>query len=361
MILPPLVSGEDVPLVPKNATGRPWLSILIPVYNVLPWLEDCLSSVFSQIEGDEGIELILLDDRSTDGSAELAEALIASHGGRARLLHHAENRGLSAARNSMADAAAGDYVWFLDSDDALLPGAIGALREIVEGCRPDVVLCDYACSGGKVHATFEGPARQFRLGTEALVAGIFSRRRLHAWSRVWKREVLEGVRFPEGVYFEDMATIPWLLLRAESYYYAAQPWVFYRSRPGSILAQVRADCDYRRDDELAGAMAGFREELVRVLPGVSQETRRLVALFLAREYVKLGKRLLRVRRRQRVLHLLRGDLSRYRKKMEAASPLPFAEIAACHARKGELVRWAALCFFLALSRHMWRLVPGAAH
>jgi glycosyltransferase involved in cell wall biosynthesis len=355
----PVILSKDTPLS-ANATGRPWLSILIPVYNVLPYLEDCLSSVFSQSGDDGGIELILLDDRSTDGSADLAEALIARHGGGARLLRHADNRGLSAARNSMIEEAGGDYVWFLDSDDAILPGGIAALRDIVGSCRPDVVLCDYVRDDEKICATFDGPVRQFQLGTEALVAGVFARRRLHAWSRVWKCEVLDGVRFPEGVYFEDMATIPRLMLNARSYYYAAQPWIYYRSRPGSILAEIRADFDYRRNDELADALAGFREDLIRAIPDVSMETRRLVALFLAREYVKLAKRLMRVHRRQRSLHLLRGDLNRYREKMEGASPLPFAQIAARHARDGQMVRWAALRFFMALSQRSGWLIRKPA-
>lgn len=110
---------------------QPWLSVLIPIYNVRPFLEDCVQSVLEQIDDKPGIELILVDDKSTDGSADICRHMLRGSGANVRLLHHAENEGVSAARNTLLAAARGDYIWFIDSDDKMLPGSIDALHAIV--------------------------------------------------------------------------------------------------------------------------------------------------------------------------------------------------------------------------------------
>lgn len=119
----------------------PWLSVLIPVYNVEAYLAECVESVMAQ--AGEGVEVLLLDDGSPDGSWALMQALSGRWPGRLWLLQHERNGGLSAARNTLIDAAQGEYLWFLDSDDKLLPGAIDALRAIVRQHAPDLVLCDF--------------------------------------------------------------------------------------------------------------------------------------------------------------------------------------------------------------------------
>ena len=122
-------------------TNAPWLSILLPVYNVEPYLRECVESIASQ--ADDGVEIMLVDDVSTDGSRSLLHTLQGELKGRLRLLQHQVNGGLSAARNTMLEAATGEYVWFLDSDDVLAPGAIADLKSVVERDRPDFVMCDF--------------------------------------------------------------------------------------------------------------------------------------------------------------------------------------------------------------------------
>jgi glycosyltransferase involved in cell wall biosynthesis len=332
--------------------GRPWLSILVPFYNVLPYLEECLSSIIEQMDGDSGIELILIDDKSTDGSAELCAELIAEARCNVRMMHHAENRGMSAARNSLLEAAAGDYLWFVDSDDKLLPGSVAALRDIVRSSRPDVVLCDYLRGDGVPIAAFAGPVGKLDDNIETLIAGTFANRRLHIWSRVWNRSLFaSGIRFPEGVCFEDIATVPWLMLRAKSYFYSAQPWVYYRSRPGSIIAQISRvprQFDVRRNDDLASALNGFHYDLAHAIPGVKRETEALLGRFISREFFKLSRRLVRSRQ-YADLAALRVLIARYRGMMEGNSPVPFSRIAVRYLLKGQIVRAAELWLALALA------------
>src|SRR5690606_4751384 len=131
--------------LPFHMTGtivssEPWLSVLVPVYRVEAYLERCVESVVRQ--GLDGIEVLLLDDASPDRSGEIAAMLQERHPGSVRVFTHSVNRGLSAARNSLLAQARGQYIWFPDSDDELLPNAIAGLRRMVVASAPDLVLCD---------------------------------------------------------------------------------------------------------------------------------------------------------------------------------------------------------------------------
>lgn len=227
-----------------------WLSILVPVYNVQPYLRECLASVIEQTEGDAGIQILVLDDCSSDGCWALLQELARHWPGRLQLLQHAHNAGLSAARNTLIDAAQGEYLWFLDSDDKLLPGAIAGLRSTVEAHAPDMVLCDFSVwrerlrlkhwlRGERHRHSFDGPARQLVHDRCRLLAGMLSMGQLHAWSKISRRALwAHDLRFPPGRYFEDMATMPLVALRAESFYYEPRPWVAYRQRGSSILSSM---------------------------------------------------------------------------------------------------------------------------
>ena len=226
----------------------PWLSVLIPVYNVRDYLHECLASVVDQLGDDRSVQILILDDCSTDGSWVLMQELAQRWPGRLQLLRHERNGGLSAARNTLIQAARGDYLWFLDSDDKLLPGAISGLRAIVHASAPDVVLCDFAVwrerprlkhrlRGARHRHSFNGPSRRLVRGGCLLLAAMLSTGELHAWSKISRRALWrDDLRFPVGHYFEDMTTMPLMALRADSFYYEPVPWVAYRQRPGSIMA-----------------------------------------------------------------------------------------------------------------------------
>ena len=89
-------------------SADPWLSILLPVFNVEPYLRECVESIVQQC--DEHVEIVLLDDCATDGSADLMRTLQSEWPGRLTLMKHERNRGLSAARNTMLAAAKGHVI-----------------------------------------------------------------------------------------------------------------------------------------------------------------------------------------------------------------------------------------------------------
>jgi glycosyltransferase involved in cell wall biosynthesis len=189
-----------------------------------------------QLDDDAGVQIIMLDDVSTDGSRAIAESLCKAYPKHLKLIYHNANQGLSAARNSLLEAAEGAHIWFVDSDDYLLPGAISGLRTILEKHNPDLILCDYRRNHFVKRRSFYGPTRQVSCDIGQLVTGVFKSRKMYSWIKISRRSMWDdGLRFPVGRIFEDIATTPWLLLRARNYYYVPSPWIFYRRRAGSIM------------------------------------------------------------------------------------------------------------------------------
>lgn len=109
------------------------VSIIIPIYNVEKYIEECLQSVASQTAQDD-VECILVNDCGTDNSVAIAEDFVRKYSGSIKflILHHEHNRGLSAARNTGIIQAKGDYVFFLDSDDKLFPNSISDLLKVAD-------------------------------------------------------------------------------------------------------------------------------------------------------------------------------------------------------------------------------------
>lgn len=116
------------------------VSIIIPVYNVAPYVEDCLRSVMRQSYTGP-IECLIVDDCGTDESLPIAERMIVEYDGpiRFEILHHEHNRGLSAARNTGMEKVMGDYVVFLDSDDEISNDCLEKMMSVVQE-NPEVEL-----------------------------------------------------------------------------------------------------------------------------------------------------------------------------------------------------------------------------
>lgn len=199
------------------------LSIIIPVYNTCEWLEKCVLSCL----GDDA-EVIIVNDGSTDGSPALAGKLAERYPGITVLSQ--ENAGLSTARNAGLRIARGDYVWFVDSDDSLTEGSVAWACAAVKEHR-----CDYVSVAARNYAA--GPLRNV-LPEGAGPGEVFlSRRWLDcATMYIWRRAFLQekGLRFMEGVFFEDSELVPKALYLAESCYVSNRPSYDVLVREGSI-------------------------------------------------------------------------------------------------------------------------------
>lgn len=317
---------------------NPWLSILIPVYNVAPYVSDCLRSILHQV--DSGVEIIALDDCSTDQSLALLQEIAANSPHPILVLKNTENRGLSAARNRLLDAARGDYIWFIDSDDLLAANAINALAQKIRTHRPDLVLCDFS-----VLRTEKRFKHQFRDETHIrtfpetgqvlmsdpikLFEGIFQKRKLHIWSKISRRSLWgTDLRFPEGRLMEDIVVTPRLCLRVKTYLHVNKPWVIYRQREGSILATP----SQKKINDMAISCNGILDLWLKEHPHLTEDARFRFAHFCVRTHIF-------VRRESRELPSAhRGDLRTYRAHFHAHIHWNKARMCWEYIRRGWLLR-----------------------
>lgn len=171
------------------------ISIIIPIYNVESYIEECLKSVASQTCLNQGVQVvcILVDDCGTDNSIAICEKFIQEYHGPIafKLLHHEHNRGLSAARNTGMDIAQGEYIFFLDSDDKITPECLEKLYAKALDTEADVTFGSYE--------TFGCENKQYITNGAPYVT---------AWNKLCKRIFLQQnhIQFIEGLIHEDC---PW--------------------------------------------------------------------------------------------------------------------------------------------------------
>ena len=213
------------------------LSIIVPVYNTAPWLKRCMDSVLKPDCGPE-VEIVAVNDGSTDDS----RAILAEYEGRFPELVRVidtPNGGLGHARNTGVEAARGDWLLFLDSDDWLSANAVQEMMTVLNAAAEtdDIVVFDLK------HVDGEGRELQYFRGTEReepfhfadFPAFLFSPH--NAVNKLWRRELFTGtgIRFPDRLWFEDLATMPRLYLHARGVIPVHSAWYCYYQRPGSIM------------------------------------------------------------------------------------------------------------------------------
>lgn len=209
--------------------STPLLSVIVPVYNVAPYLAQCLDSILSQSYTE--LEVLLVDDGSTDESGALCDAY-AQRDKRIRLIRQA-NAGLSAARNVAMEQMRGEFFFFVDSDDWLAPEALAQpMALLVAHPLVDVLELGYTevnCRTGEervVLAQGEELTGEEALGKLALLSGVTGM----AWGKIFRTATMGQLRFPVGRPYEDTPFVFEALMRAHHYRYMS--WLTYNYRVG---------------------------------------------------------------------------------------------------------------------------------
>ena len=216
----------------------PLVSVIIPVYNVRPYLREALDSVINQTYTN--LEIIVIDDGSTDGSGKICDQY-QKKDKRIRVIHQ-ENRGLSAARNAGLDVMNGQYVAFLDSDDAFMQNAIDVMLKKIVKLKADIAVCGYyICkTNSKMHT--EKCVDVFRVDNDIITSKEALNRLFSynlgfaAWNKLYNSILFKGVRFPNGCVYEDHILMPFLIKGTNRIATIDQPLVLYRKRPRSITS-----------------------------------------------------------------------------------------------------------------------------
>ena len=249
--------------------GPPLVSVVIPVWNVEPWLTECLDSALGQTLGD-GVEVIAVDDGSTDGSGRLLDAR-ATRDPRLRVVHQPNSGGPGGPRNTGLDLATGRFVFFLDGDDYLDPDALRRMVAMAERYGSDIVLGKpVGVDGRPVYRDTGLYRRNVGRADLALVFGSASALKL------FRRSMIDAahLRFPEGAAGGedgDFMTAAYLAARAVSVL-AEHDCYFVRRRPGSQT--TRTD---RRDD-LAAYIERIEANRIRPVAAAMGPGRRREAL-----------------------------------------------------------------------------------
>lgn len=181
---------------------RGMISVIVPVFNVELYLEKCIDSIINQTY--QNLEIILVDDGSTDRSGGICDAYVKKDG-RVRVCHKC-NGGLSSARNTGLDMAAGEYIGFVDSDDYIAPDMYESLCSFLSE-DVDLVCCGIVRTDKRGHRTVTGDAKHpVYLDHQQSVKELLLRRHLafSACDKLMKRTIIGELRFPQNRVCEDL-------------------------------------------------------------------------------------------------------------------------------------------------------------
>lgn len=215
------------------------LSIIIPVYKVERYIQNCISSIYSQDISENEFEVIIVNDGTPDKSIELISPIIGQKTN-AQIIHQ-KNQGLSIARNNGLKIAKGKYVWFIDSDDTLLPGAIKKILKVLNNHTEIDVIATILLQKKETNGVTKleyTPDFSVKTGREYMFQG----NHLGASQRyIIKREFLlnNNLSFMPNVYHEDGEFGHKMMYLAKTVYVMSEPVYCYLLRSSGSITSTR--------------------------------------------------------------------------------------------------------------------------
>ena len=211
------------------------VSIVVPIYNVEPFLLDCLISLSNQ--SYKNIEVLLIDDGSTDNSSAIAISF--SINDKRFKYFKKENGGLSSARNFGIDRVNGSWIMFVDSDDCVSPYFVEKMINLVKHTKTKLGVCLYRRfkDGQDIpnNFSFATKSGEFNIcSTCDLYLDIDSPLMMLAWNKIYSRDLFSNIRYPEGKIHEDLGTTYKIFDIVKSYAFLKEELYFYRINQNSI-------------------------------------------------------------------------------------------------------------------------------
>ncbi|ESK80294.1 glycosyltransferase [Lactococcus lactis] len=219
---------------------NPLISIIVPTYNVEKYIRTCIESILAQTY--RNIEVIIVNDGSTDQSLAVISDLICSHHN-VKVINQ-KNQGLSVARNTGIDVATGKYITFVDADDKIMPGFVSSLYQIADKTGADIVRGSFRDFNGNIPKAwvpdFNVPTN---CGTIVLDQFLSSNISFAVWSSIYRLDFINSnhIRFTPGILLEDGDFTTRAYMLAKLVATSPEPNYAYRiNRPGSILTTKNA-------------------------------------------------------------------------------------------------------------------------
>lgn len=214
------------------------VSVVVPIYNIDSYLDRCLSSIINQSFSD--FEVLCINDGSKDNSQSIVDKYVQKDSRFKSFIK--ENGGLSDARNYSIDHVNGEYIFFLDGDDYIEPNCLEELYKYALEYNQDLVMCGYN------EVNYDGTINNIVVKKTNLVYGSLSKNPdfLYdyphcAWNKLYSSRFFKelGIRYPKGLYYEDVGTTPLIYLEANNIAYINKPLINYVvNRPGNITTSV---------------------------------------------------------------------------------------------------------------------------
>lgn len=227
------------------------MSVIVPVYMVERYLSRCLDSIVRQTY--DNLEIILVDD----GSPDRCGAICDDYAGRDQriIVLHKENAGVSEARNRGLDIATGEYIMFVDSDDYVDKTIVAKLIEAMEDGDADITMCSGYdnCEGDIEERHYFDSNQEF--GNEEVMHLILKDKiGSQPWGKLFKKELFEGVLFPKGRLYEDVATLYLVFGKCLKYRYINLPLYYYTLNQSGISLS-------EKPNKIYGMFCSYRERL----------------------------------------------------------------------------------------------------
>lgn len=235
----------------------PLISVIVPIYNVGKYLNECLDSIKNQ--SYRNLEIIMVDDGSTDNSAEICKQYLTDDRFN---YYYKENGGQSSARNIALDIANGEYVAFIDSDDfvdaCLFEDAVMALQNNIA----DIIEFGYYIYGNTLHLKNINKRIDVDILKEYLLYGADV-----VWNKIYAAHLFSQLRFKEKIIYEDVDLLPSIFIKAETKINLNKSYYYYRQRNDSTVNKAfrkkNLDCFVAIDD-LISVISENRPDLLKL-------------------------------------------------------------------------------------------------
>ena len=214
------------------------VSLIVPVYNVESYLEECVDSLIHQTY--RNIEIVLIDDGCTDNSGKICDQY-RKRDKRISVIHK-EYGGVSDARNIGLSTATGDYIMFVDSDDFVAYNYVELMLTAIVSRQADLVCCGFSLTNeaGEITASVCNKVQAVISKEESLRLLIQDNNPIenYVWNKIYKRCLFDKEKFPVGRLYEDVATMYKIFIKCNTIVLISDKLYYYRLRTGSIVHKV---------------------------------------------------------------------------------------------------------------------------
>ncbi len=244
-------------MVPNGKLKSPMFSVIVPIYNVLHYLKAGLASLVHELTDD--LQVILIDDGSTDGSGAVLDEY-AKQFPQFEVVHQ-PNGGVAAARNRGLERARGEYILWLDPDDYVLPGWLGAIRAAVERYAPDMLLFDFVQeqNGQQTPKCYGRPAGAVQ--RNVFFSDLVRDLRLTSvlWNKVIRRSFFENTHFDESLRcLEDYVLLYQIAFEMFNIVYLPEHLYAYRIREDGLVRSPNLQIGFQSYLESIKRMEQFK-------------------------------------------------------------------------------------------------------